>query len=118
MSTLLSVLEEAYQAFNTRDLARMRPLIHPDAIWPNTLEVGPPLVGKEAVMGHFGRVFATFRPNIQTIQVIEAAADALTIDAQYLVETHDGQVWSDTRARLIYRFQDGLLSGMTIVDGF
>lgn len=118
MSALLAVLEEAYDAFNARDLARIRPLIHPGAAWPNTLEVGDPLVGKEAVLGHFARVFATLNPNIQLIDLVEETADALTVDAQYSVESPSGHVWSDTRARLIYHFQDRLLTGMTIVGGF
>ena len=71
MSRLLTVLEQAYEAFNARDLARLRPLVHPQATWPNTLEDGSPLVGKEAVMGHFGRMFATMTPNIHVIEVIQ-----------------------------------------------
>lgn len=118
MSTRQAVLEKAFDAFNTRDLTRIRPLIHPEAVWPNTLESGPPLVGKEAVMGHFGRIFATFVPSIELIQVLEETADALTVEAQYAVESLDGHVWTDSRATLIYHFRDDLLSGMTIVGGF
>lgn len=117
MSTRQAVLEEAYDAFNRRDLARIRPLIHPDAIWPNTLENGEPLTGKEAVLGQFARIFATIRPNIALIRVLEETTDALTVEAQYSVESPDGRVWTDTRATLTYHFRDGLLTGLTIVDG-
>ena len=117
MSRLLTVLEQAYEAFNARDLARLRPLVHPQATWPNTLEDGSPLVGKEAVMGHFGRMFATMTPNIHVIEVIQETTDALTVAAQYAVERRAGQVWSDTRARLTYHFRDGLLAGMTFLSG-
>jgi hypothetical protein len=118
MSALLTVLEAAFTEFNTRNADGLSRLIHPDATWPNTLETGENLVGHEAVMRHFARVFATIRPNIELIAVIKETADALTVDAQYAVETEHGQVWSDTRARLTYHFRDGLLSGMTILSGF
>jgi hypothetical protein len=118
MNTPQAVLDEAYDAFNARDLARIRPLIHAEAVWPNTLEDGPSLAGREAVIGHFARIFATILPNIQLIRVVEEATDALTVEAQYSVESSDGHVWSDTRATLTYHFRDGLLSGMTIVGGF
>jgi hypothetical protein len=117
MSRLLTVLERAYEAFNARNLARLRSLMHPEATWPNTLEDGALLVGKEAVMGHFGRIFATMTPNIHVIDVIDETIDALTVDAQYSVESRNGHVWSDTRARLTYHFRDGLLTGMTILSG-
>lgn len=117
MSTLQAMLEEAYDAFNRRDLARMRPLIHPEAVWPNTLENGAPLVGKEAVLGQFARIFATIRPNIALIRVLEESADTLTVEAQYAVESPEGHVWNDTRATLTYHFRDELLTGLTIVDG-
>jgi ketosteroid isomerase-like protein len=118
VSTLTIVLKSAYEVFNAGDAAAIGPFIHPDATWPNTLETGEPLVGRDAVIDHFRRLLTTLRPNIHLIAVIDESADALTVDAQYAVETPDGQIWSDTRARLIYHFQDGLISGMTILSGF
>ncbi|WP_297508036.1 nuclear transport factor 2 family protein [uncultured Caulobacter sp.] len=118
METPRAVLEKAYAAFNARDLPRLRPLIHPKAVWPNTLDMGQPLSGKEAVLGHFARVFATIDADIELIEVLEETPDALLIEAQYSVKTADGRVWTDSRARLVYHFRDGLLSGMTILSGF
>lgn len=118
MSALRTVLERAYEAFNAGDAAGIEPFIHTDATWPNTLETGEALIGREAVVDHFRRLLTTLRPNIHLITVTEETADALTVDAQYAVETPDGQIWSDTRAQLTYHFRDGLISGMTILSGF
>ena len=118
MTALRTVLEDAFAVFNAHDAEGLHRFIHPDATWPNTLETGETLVGKAAVTGHFARVFATIRPNIQLIEVTEETPDALTVEAQYAVETQQGQIWSDTRARLTYHFRDGLLTGMTILSGF
>lgn len=118
MSALTTVLESAYEAFNAGDAVAIGPFIHPDATWPDTLETGEALIGRDAVIDHFRRLLTTLRPNIHLIAVIEESADALTVDAQYAVETPDGQIWSDTRAKLIYHFRDGLISGMTILSGF
>ena len=119
MSTLQAVLDEAYDAFNVRDLARLRPLFHDDVVWPNTLDNGgETIVGKEAVLSYFARIFATIRPNIQLIRIVEETTDVLAVEAQYSVESPDGHIWTDTRAALTYHFKDGQLTGMTIVGGF
>lgn len=118
MSALRAVLEDAFAVFNAHDAAALRRFVHPDATWPNTLETGEDIIGQEAVLGHFARVFAAIRPNIQLITVLKEDDDSLTVEAQYAVQTDQGQIWSDTRARLIYHFRDGLLSGMTILSGF
>lgn len=118
MSALLAVLEEAYEAFNAHDLAGIRAALHPDVVWPDTLESGPSFIGREATMAQFAHIFATIVPNIQLIQVLSEAPDALTVEAQYSVESPDGHVWTDTRATLTYHFRDRLLTGMTIIGGF
>ncbi len=118
MSTLLAVLEQAFEAFNARDLAGVRACLHPDVIWPDTMESGPPFVGREAAMAQFAHIFATIVPNIALIRVLSETGDELSTEVQYSVESPDGHVWTDTRATLTYHFRDGLLSGMTIVDGF
>ncbi|USQ94068.1 nuclear transport factor 2 family protein [Caulobacter sp. RL271] len=117
MSALLELLETAYEAFNARDLAGIRTALHPDVVWPDTLESGPSFVGREATMAQFAHIFATIVPNIALIRVVSESADALTVESQYSVESPDGHLWTDSRATLIYHFRDGLLSGLTIVGG-
>jgi hypothetical protein len=118
MSTPQAVLDEAFEAFNAHDASRLRPLFHDEITWPNALDDGEDPVGKEAVLAYFARIFATIIPNIQLIQIVDETANALTTEVQYSVESLDGHIWTDTRARLIYHFRDGLLCGQTILDGF
>lgn len=116
---LEAVLHEAFEAFNARDLSRLRPLFHDEIVWPDTLDNNEkPLDGKEAVIGHFARMFATILANVQLIRILDETPDSLAVEAQYSVESPDGRIWTDTRAALTYHFKDGLLSGMTIVGGF
>ena len=116
---LEATLSEAFEAFNARDLLRLRPLLHDDIVWPDTLDNDDkPLVGKEAVLGHFARIFATILANVQLIRILDETPNSLAVEAQYSVESPDGRIWTDTRAALTYHFKDGLLSGMTIVAGF
>lgn len=118
MSTLQAVLDEAFEAFNAHDVSRLRPLFNDVSTWPNTLDDGEDPQGKEAVLAYFARVFATIIPNIQLIQVLDETADALTTEVQYSVESQEGHIWTDTRARLIYHFREGLLCGQTILDEY
>ena len=118
MSPRQDLLMKGYEAFNTQDLAGLRAVLHPRGAWPDTLAGSkPPIEGIEAIMAHFAHLFATVRPNIQLIRVLDETADRLTVESQHLVEDHLGHIWSDTRATLTYHFKDGLLSGMTIVGG-
>lgn len=118
MSKAQELLLRGYEAFNTRDLTGLRAVIHPNAVWPDTLEGSHPQIeGLEAIMAHFAHLFAALRPNIQLIRVLDETEGSLTVESQHLVEDHQGHIWSDTRATLTYHFRDGLLSGMTIVGG-
>lgn len=113
-----ATLREAFEAFNSRDLPRLRKLVHPEGVWPDTLATGREIRGVEAIMAHFARLFALARTDFQLIRVLEARADSLTVEAQILVQDPRGNIWSDTRATLTYHFRDGLLSGLTILDGY
>jgi ketosteroid isomerase-like protein len=117
MSALQAVLERAYHAFNARDLAGIRAILHPEVVWPDTLQSGPAFVGREATMAQFAHIFATIVPNIELIRVLEETPDSLHVESQYSVESPDGHIWTDTRATLTYHFRDGLLAGLTIVGG-
>lgn len=118
MTARQELLLKGYDAFNARDLPGVRAVLHTDGVWPDTLGGTEQIEGIEAVMAHFAHVFAITRPNIQLIRVLDETGDSMTVEAQYLVEDHQGHIWSDTRATLTYHFRDGLLSGMTIIGGF
>jgi uncharacterized protein (TIGR02246 family) len=111
-----AVLAKAYEAVNAQDLVGVRDTLHPDATWPDTLEGGR-LHGREAILAHFEQLFALTRPNIQLIRIVDETDGALDVEVQLLVQDHKGHIWSDTRARLTYRFADGLLSDVIILSG-
>lgn len=111
-----AILAKAYEALNAQDLAGVRDTLHPEASWPDTLEGGR-LQGRDAILAHFQQLFALTRPNAQLIRVVDETEGALDVEVQLLVQDHQGHIWSDTRARLTYRFRDGLLSDVIILSG-
>ncbi|NQE64947.1 nuclear transport factor 2 family protein [Caulobacter sp. RHG1] len=111
-----TVLARSYEAVNAQDLAATRAVLHPDVSWPDTLEGGR-LHGRNAVVAHLAQLFALTRPNVQLIRVVAETEGELDVEVQLLVEDHKGHIWSDTRARLTYRFRDGLLSDVIILSG-
>lgn len=113
---LREVLARSYQAVNAQDLSGLRATLHADASWPDTLDGGR-LEGREAIVAHYARMFAVLRPDIQLIRIVEETADSLEVEAQLLVQDPQGHIWSDTRARLIYRFRDGLICDVVILSG-
>ena len=114
-----AILRQVISAWQAKDIDGVLAHMHDDIVWPDTLDNDEkPLVGKEAVLGHFARMFATILANVQLIRILDETPNSLAVEAQYSVESPDGRIWTDTRAALTYHFKEGLLSGMTIVAGF
>lgn len=111
-----AVLARSYAAGNAQDLEGVRASLHPDAMWPDTLEGGR-LEGRDAIVAHFAQLFALARTDIQLIRVIDETDGSLEVEVQLLVQDHKGHIWSDTRAHLTYAFKDGLLSDVIIHSG-
>ncbi len=111
-----AVLTRAYEAFNRRDLAAMGLTLHPDVEWPDILEGGV-VVGREAVVDYFARQLEVMVPDARLIKVRSEPPARLIAELQYAVRGLKGKLWSDTRATLAYDFRDGLIVGMTPIDG-
>jgi ketosteroid isomerase-like protein len=111
-----ALLIQAYEAFNRRDPAALGAFFHAEVEWPDILEGGV-IKGRQAVIDYFARQFELMIPDARLISVEEEPPARLVADVQYAVRNLEGRLWSDTRARLVYDFRDGLIVRMTVLVG-
>jgi len=110
------LLVEVYDAFNARDLEGLSRAFHADVEWPDLLDGGA-LHGRQTVVDYFRRQFALMRADARIIDITPLGEDQAIVHVQYAVRDAQGGLWSDTRVRLRFTFQDGLIRRMTVVHG-
>lgn len=103
---------ELYRAFNGRDFDGFFSMLSPRVDWTNDTDDSR-LIGKDALRAYIldetAQVRAEFAPiHVHTLD--NGGVSALV--QQTILSTADGSVWSDTRVRHTFRFEDDLLARM------
>ena len=111
-----AVLRRAYRAFNARDLEAAVELMHPEVDWPNAWEGGR-VVGRAAVRRYWSRQFHAISSEVEPQEFTEEPDGAITVDVHQVVhEASSGELISDSRVRHRYRFKNGLVVRMDVVE--
>jgi ketosteroid isomerase-like protein len=109
------LLRQAYAAFNARDIDGALGLLHPDVDWPNGMEGGRE-VGHDAVRAYWARQFGLIDSQVEPVRFDVDDEGRIMVDVHQVVRDLEGEVLSDGRVRHVYRFRDGLVARMDIVD--
>lgn len=110
------MLRRAYRAFNAREIDAATELMHPDVDWPNAWEGGR-VVGRRAVQDYWTRQFEAISSEIEARAFTEEPDGAITVDVRQVVhEANTGKLISDSHVRHRFRFEDGLIVRMDIVE--
>ena len=108
-----SILEEAYRAFNARDIDAALALMHPDVDWPNGWEGGR-VRGREAVRDYWTRQWAAIDPRVEPTGFETDDEGRTVVLVHALVRDLAGNVIADQTIRHVYRFENGLIRSMDI----
>jgi hypothetical protein len=110
------VLRSAYAAFNAREVEAAIELMHPEVDWPNAWEGGR-VVGRAAVRDYWNRQFAAISSEVEPEGFTEEPDGAITADVHQVVhDARSGELISDSHVRHRYRFEDGLVIRMDVLD--
>jgi ketosteroid isomerase-like protein len=110
------LLRSAYAAFNERDVEAMIALMHPDVDWPNAWEGGR-IAGRDAVREYWRRQFDAISGRVDPEGSTEEPDGAVTVDVHQVVHDADtGELISDSHIRHRYRFEDGLIVRMEVLE--
>ncbi len=111
-----NVLRRAYSAFNAREIDAAIELMHPEVDWPNAWEGGR-VLGRPAVRDYWARQFDAISSEVEPEAFTEEQDGAITVDARQVVREADtDKLISDSHIRHRYRFEQGLVIRMDVVE--
>jgi hypothetical protein len=113
MADAKTLIEQAYSAFNKRDIDGALTLMTQDVSWPKASEGGK-VVGKEEVRAYWTRQWAAFDPHVEPLETIDLGGDKLEVRVHQLVKNLQGDVLSDSEVRHVFSVKDGLIKSMDL----
>jgi len=115
MADAKTVIEQAYAAFNQRDIDGALALMTEDVSWPRASEGGK-VVGKEEIRGYWSRQWREFDPHVEPIAMTEEDGGRIRVRVHQLVKTLQGDVLSDSEVQHVFTVKGGLIAAMKLGD--
>ena len=115
MKDAMTLIEQAYSAFNKRDIDGALALMTQDVSWPKASEGGQ-VVGKEEIRAYWTRQWSEFDPHVEPLAMTEENGDKTRVRVHQLVKTLQGTILSDSEVVHVFTISGGLISAMTIGD--
>jgi hypothetical protein len=115
MKDAMTLIEQAYSAFNKRDIDGALALMTQDVSWPKASEGGK-VVGKEEIRAYWTRQWSEFDPHVEPLAMTEENGDKTRVRVHQLVKTLQGTILSDSEVVHVFTVIGGLISAMTLGD--
>jgi hypothetical protein len=115
MADAKAMIEQAYSAFNKRDVDGVLALMTEDVSWPKAAEGGR-VVGKEEVRAYWTRQFGVFDPLVEPLAMNEEDDGKISVRVHQLVKSLQGEVLSDSEVLHVYTVKNGLIATMHLGD--
>src|SRR6266542_2514287 len=110
--TVRRSIEEAYAAFNSRDIDGALTLMSPGVNWANGMEGGVE-VGHDAVREYWTRQWKLIDPNVEPLAFADEEG-RVVVTVRQRVRDKSGELISEGTVHHVYEFQDGLVQSMEI----
>lgn len=114
MTTHQDLINQAYQAFNARDIDGVLRLLTPDVTWPNGWEGGY-VAGHAAVRDYWQRQWQEINPTVTPLSLRENEAGQTEVTVHQLIEDKQGKLVTDGLIKHLYTFDGNQISRMDIV---
>ncbi len=115
MADSKAVVEQAYAAFNERNIDGALALMADDVSWPKASEGGK-VVGKEEVRAYWTRQRSEFDPRVEALAMTEEDGGKIRVQVHQLVKNLQGEVLSDSEVAHVFTLEGGLITGMELGD--
>jgi hypothetical protein len=110
-----TIIEQAYSAFNKRDIDGALSLMTEDVSWPKASEGGK-IVGKEEIRAYWTRQWGEFDPHVEPLAITEEAEGKIRVSVHQLVKSLQGDVLSDSEVLHVFTVDSGLIAAMDLGD--
>jgi len=114
MADVKRVIEQAYGAFNVRDVEGALALMTEDVHWPKASEGGN-VVGKEEIRAYWTRQWSEFNPTVTPLEIRDDA-EKVRVRVRQLVKSLAGDVLFDGEVLHVFTVKDGLIAAMELGD--
>jgi hypothetical protein len=115
MADAKTVIEQAYSAFNKRDIDGALALMTQDVSWPKASEGGR-VVGKEEVRAYWTRQWREFDPHVEPLAMSDENGGKTRVRVHQLVKSLQGDVLSDSEVLHVFTLNNGLIEAMDLGD--
>ena len=113
MAGTKTLIEQAYSAFNKRDIDGALALMTEDVSWPKASEGGK-VVGKKEVRAYWTRQWAEFDPHVEPLTITEGDGGKVRVMVHQLVKSLQGDVLSDSEVLHVFTISTGFIAAMDI----
>ena len=115
MADTKTLIEQAYSAFNKRDIDGALALMTEDVSWPKASEGGR-VVGKEEIRAYWTRQWSEFDPHVEPLTITEEDGGRARVRVHQLVKSLEGYVLSDSEVLHVFTVDSGLIAAMELGD--
>jgi hypothetical protein len=115
MADIKTVIEQAYTAFNKRDIDGALALMTEDVSWPKASEGGR-VIGKEEIRAYWTRQWGEFDPHVEPLAMTEEDGGRIRVRVHQLVRSLQGDVLSDSEVLHVFTVDGGLIAAMHLGD--
>src|SRR5215831_18199916 len=113
MADTKTLIEQAYSAFNKRDIDGALALMTQDVSWPKASEGGR-VIGKEAIRAYWTRQWGEFDPHVEPLAITEEDGGKVRVTVHQLVKSLQGDVLSDSEVLHVFTVNTGLIAAMDL----
>ena len=113
MADTKTIIEQAYSAFNKRDIDGALALMTEDVSWPKASEGGK-VVGKDEIRAYWTRQWGEFDPHVEPLAMTEEVGGKTRVRVHQLVKSLQGDVLSDSEVLHVFTVNSGLIAAMDL----
>ena len=113
MADTKTLIQQAYSAFNKRDIDSALALMTPDVSWPRASEGGK-VTGKEEIRAYWTRQWDEFDPQVEPLAIIEEDRGKTRVRVHQVVKSLEGDVLSDSEVLHVFTMNAGLIAAMDL----
>ncbi len=115
MADTKTMIEQAYAAFNRRDIDGALALMTEDVNWPKASEGGR-VQGKEEIRAYWTRQWREFDGRVEPLEITEEDGVRIRVRVHQLVRNLEGEVLSDSEVVHLFTLNGGLIAAMHLGD--
>src|SRR5215211_3500147 len=111
MITEQTLIREAYQAFNARDIGAVLMVLSPEVVWANGMEGGY-VYGHAALRDYWTTQWQVIDPHVEPLSITRQADGKIHVTVHQVVRDKAGGLLTDQNVEHVYQFEDGLVQRM------